>query len=100
MSPTARRSMAGHRSATSLFCATARGPMVQSITSAFWSVSGSEVRLTFLLNRFAYKANEEEKGCLTFEGCTMWRLGATKDEGWYAGQCRYSKPLLPGASST
>ena len=21
----------------------------------------------------------------------MWRLGATNDEGWYAGQCRYGK---------
>lgn len=54
-------------------------------------VSGTSVRLTFFLNPWAYKADEEEKGCLTFEHCSMWRLGSINDEGWYRGQCRYSK---------
>jgi hypothetical protein len=55
------------------------------------AVSGSRVRLTFFLNPFAYEADVDEKGCLTFWDCSMWRLGATNDEGWYGGQCRYSK---------
>ena len=55
------------------------------------TVSGTTVRLTFFLNPWAYVAGEDEKGCLTFEQCSMWRLGATNDEGWYAGQCRYGK---------
>jgi len=55
------------------------------------TVSGTTVRLTFFLNPWAYEADEDEKGCLTFEQCSMWRLGATNDEGWYAGQCRYGK---------
>jgi hypothetical protein len=55
------------------------------------TVSGTKVRLTFFLNPWAYEAEEDEKGCLTFEQCSMWRLGATNDEGWHAGQCRYSK---------
>jgi hypothetical protein len=55
------------------------------------TVSGSMVRLTFFLNPWAYKAGEDEKGRLTFEHCSIWRLGSTNDEGWYSGQCRYSK---------
>lgn len=55
------------------------------------TVSGSTVRLTFFLNPWAYKAEEDEKGRLTFAQCSMWRLGKTNDEGWYSGQCRYSK---------
>jgi hypothetical protein len=54
-------------------------------------VSGSQVQLKFLLNSFVYHAEAEEVGCLTFCECSMWRLGSTNDEGWYAGQCRYSK---------
>jgi hypothetical protein len=55
------------------------------------TVRGSTVRLRFFLNPWAYAAEEEEKGCLSFQQCSMWRLGSTNDEGWYAGQCRYSK---------
>lgn len=55
------------------------------------AASGSAVRLTFCLNPWAHAAEEEETGCLTFHQCTMWRLGPTNDEGWFAGQCRYSK---------
>ena len=54
-------------------------------------VSGSTVSLTFFLNPWAYRAEKDERGCLTFEQCSMWRLGPTNDEGWYAGRCRYSK---------
>lgn len=55
------------------------------------AVSGRTVRLTFYLNPSAYQAGKKERGCLTFEQCSLWRLGATNDEGWYVGQCRYSK---------
>ncbi len=53
-------------------------------------VNGAEVRLTFYLNHWAYEARENEKGTLAFRDCSLWRLGPTNDEGWYAGQCRYS----------
>ncbi len=55
------------------------------------TVSGQTVRLTFFLNPWAYAAEEDERACLTFDQCSMWRLGATNDEGWYAGECRYGK---------
>lgn len=54
-------------------------------------VGASRVQLSFFLNPFAYEAEEEEIGCLTFENCSTWRLGPTNDEGWYLGQCRYSQ---------
>ena len=34
--------------------------------------------------------NEGEKGVLRFANCFRFRLGATNDEGWYLGQCRFS----------
>jgi hypothetical protein len=55
------------------------------------AVSSTTVRLTFVLNPWAYKAERGQKGRLTFEQCAIWRLGSTNDHGWYAGQCRYSK---------
>ncbi len=55
--------------------------------------SGSIVQLRFLLP-WAYEVEEDEVGYLTFEGCKLWRFGLTNDEGWYRGQCRYSK-LVP-----
>ena len=53
-------------------------------------VRGSEVALGFTLNPWAHEAQPDERGLLTFEGCSAWRLGSTNDEGWYRGQCRYS----------
>lgn len=53
--------------------------------------TGFTVRLSFFLNPWGYKADVEERGCLVFERSSAWRLGATNDEGWYRGQCRYSK---------
>src|SRR5579864_3383402 len=54
-------------------------------------ISGSRVQLRFLLNPFVYEVPEGAVGCLTFQSCFAWRLGPTNDEGWYRGQCRYSK---------
>lgn len=51
--------------------------------------------LKFLLNAFQFTAfQEEEIGFITFKNCSQYRLGPTNDEGWYKGQCRFSK-LLP-----
>ena len=52
--------------------------------------NGSEVTLQFLLNPFQFEATPDERGLLSFSGCSEWRLGSTNDEGWYLGQCRYS----------
>ena len=54
------------------------------------TVEGWGVRLTFFLNPFRFEAGEDEVGQLTFERSSLWRLGATNDEGWYRGQCRYT----------
>lgn len=53
---------------------------------------GSTLLLGFYLNAFQYpQLNEEDKGILRFHGCSRYRLGATNDEGWYLGQCRFSR---------
>jgi hypothetical protein len=54
-------------------------------------VSGADVELRFRLNHFVYEATPEEVGILIFRGCSKWRLSETNDEGWYLGQCRYSR---------
>lgn len=53
-------------------------------------ISGEQVILSFDLNPWAFKAREGERAELVFGDCARWRLGATNDEGWYRGQCRYS----------
>jgi hypothetical protein len=56
------------------------------------AVSGRDVLLHFLLNPFRFKSfAEEDEGALRFVDCSRFRLGATNDEGWYRGQCRYSE---------
>ena len=55
------------------------------------SVSGGTLQLEFFLNPFAYDAEEDEIARIYFEKCTLWRLGGPNDEGWYRGQCRFSK---------
>ena len=48
------------------------------------------------MNAFQFKQFEEEElGVLRFIECERYRLGPTNDEGWYRGQCRFSK-LAPG----
>lgn len=52
----------------------------------------STLDLRFGVNPWAYKGfTEGDQIVLTFRGCTQYRLGATNDEGWYRGQCRFSK---------
>lgn len=56
------------------------------------SRSGDDVVLEFDLNAFRYKNFAEgDRGRLVFRGCWRYRLGSTNDEGWYLGQCRFSK---------
>ncbi|WP_243374731.1 hypothetical protein [Microvirga solisilvae] len=56
------------------------------------SLSGADVLLEFVLNAQLFKQFEEnEIGVLRFTKCVKYRIGATNDEGWYRGQCRYSK---------
>ena len=55
-------------------------------------VVGSDVLLRFALNRFQYPAfTKDDVGVIRFKACSRYRLGNTNDEGWYRGQCRYSK---------
>jgi hypothetical protein len=54
-------------------------------------VEGCDVILDFYLNPFQFPAFAEgQRGQLRFTGVWRWRLGATNDEGWYRGQCRFS----------
>ena len=60
-------------------------------SKSFVDAADSMVWFRFLLNRFAYDAQDGEFGCLIFSDCFAWRLGETNDHGWYSGQCRYSR---------
>jgi hypothetical protein len=52
----------------------------------------ADVWLRFALNTFQFRGfTEGDIGILRFVGCARYRLGPTNDEGWYRGQCRYSK---------
>ena len=56
------------------------------------SVSEKDVVLEFLMNEFLYpQFKNAEKGILRFLNCWRYRLGSTNDEGWYRGQCRFSR---------
>ena len=55
-------------------------------------IAGGEVLVTFLMNPFKFKEfTPEDIGRLRFSSCHRYRLGPTNDEGWYRGQCRFSK---------
>jgi hypothetical protein len=55
-------------------------------------VEGKDVLVSFLLNPFKFpQFAVEDMGSLRFLSCQRYRLGPTNDEGWYGGQCRFSK---------
>jgi hypothetical protein len=55
----------------------------------FWD---RDIVLSFYLNAFAYpEFKEGDIGQLRFRNCWRYRLGPVNDEGWYRGQCRFSK---------
>lgn len=50
----------------------------------------SSVILEFTVNPWAYDGFKEgERARLIFKSSSKYRLGATNDEGWYQGKCRY-----------
>jgi hypothetical protein len=54
--------------------------------------SGNDVVLEFRLNPFQCKKfSNGDRARLVFRNCWRYRLGGTNDEGWYLGQCRFSK---------
>ena len=51
-----------------------------------------KLTLSFYLNAFIHKdVEEEDMGILEFNDCYKYRLGPVNDEGFYNGQCRFSK---------
>jgi len=55
-------------------------------------VEGADVVVTFRMNSFQFpEFSPEDVGRLRFISCRRYRLGSTNDEGWYRGQCRFSK---------
>ena len=56
------------------------------------AVEGQDVVVMFLMNSFQFpQFTPEDVGRLRFISCQRYRLGPTNDEGWYRGQCRFSK---------
>src|ERR1051325_6042024 len=56
------------------------------------SVQAGELAFMFLLNDLRYPEYQgAEKGILRFPGCWRYRVGGPNDEGWYHGQCRFSR---------
>lgn len=56
------------------------------------SVSGQTVSVSFHISwGWGTKDSPPEDARLTFYDCRKWRLGGTNDEGWFRGQCRYSR---------
>jgi hypothetical protein len=53
---------------------------------------GDDLVLRFNLNSMRYPSFQKgDIGVLRFAQCRRYRLGSTNDEGWYRGQCRFSK---------
>jgi hypothetical protein len=56
------------------------------------SLNGTDVLLSFFMNSRRFpEFGEDDRGTLGFSGCARYRLGGPNDEGWYRGQCRFSK---------
>jgi hypothetical protein len=56
------------------------------------SADRGDLLFRFLLNILLYPEYQAaEAGVLRFRDCWRYRLGITNDEGWYRGQCRFSR---------
>ena len=56
------------------------------------SRAGADVHVEFRPNQYQYPTYAAvARIILTFHSCTRYRLGDVNDEGWYLGQCRFSK---------
>ncbi len=54
-------------------------------------VEGTDLVLSFRMNHRQYpEYGEGNVGELRFTRCSRYRLGATNDQGWHMGQCRFS----------
>ena len=54
-------------------------------------IDGEDLLLVFNVNAFQFpEFCHGERGVLRFVNCSRFRLGATNDEGWYLGQCRFT----------
>jgi hypothetical protein len=55
-------------------------------------IEGTDLVFEFLLNDLQYpEYKKADKGIIRFRDCWRYRLGRTNDEGWYRGQCRFSR---------
>ena len=55
-------------------------------------IDGNDLILQFRLNPFQFEGfDENDNGILRFTNCSRFRLGVTNDEGWYRGECRFSR---------
>ena len=60
------------------------------------SVDGKTVTLEFYANPWQFpRFADGQRLRLVFANARRYRLGSTNDEGWYMGQCRFSK-VAPG----
>src|SRR5688572_8750105 len=51
-----------------------------------------DIVLSFLLNPFQFpQFKQEDVGQLRFRRSRRYRIGTVNDEGWFRGQCRFSK---------
>jgi len=56
------------------------------------TIEGQDVIVSFRMNPFQFpEFGSEDVGRIRFVSCQRYRLGETNDEGWYLGQCRFSK---------
>ena len=63
-----------------------------NVPSARVELSGSTLVLEFTVNAMVYPSfAEDERVRLVFDGCSLFRLGPTNDEGWHLGQCRFTR---------
>src|SRR5262245_43500336 len=55
-------------------------------------VDDGDVVLTFFANPFQFpRFAKNQRLRLRFKNARRYRLGSTNDEGWYMGQCRFSR---------
>lgn len=55
-------------------------------------VQGTDLDLSFKVNAFMYpQFSEGDLAKIQFLRCRRYRLGPTNDEGWYRGQCRFTR---------
>jgi hypothetical protein len=63
-----------------------------NVPSLAIEIRGDDIVLKFLVNPFRFTEFEKDEiGVLSFVRCERYRLGPPNDEGWYLGQCKFSK---------